>query len=76
MGNKLQKGGSNPRPPTKPSSNIMLNDQLSYKLKLIGLEFNMNIMNSIQNFRSKDLSLMKEEMVQGIRVSITDPNLR
>ena len=44
MGNKLQRGGSNPRPLAKPGSDAMLNDQLSYKLKLVGFGFNMNIM--------------------------------
>ena len=36
MGIKLQGEGSNSGPPTKPSSNTMLNDQLSYKLELLG----------------------------------------
>ena len=44
MGNKLQKGGSNPGPFVKPNSNTMLNYQLSYKFKLIGFRFNVNIM--------------------------------
>ena len=36
MGNKLQRGGSNPEPPAKLGSDTMLNDQLSYKLELLG----------------------------------------
>ena len=41
---KLQIGDSNPRPPAKPSSDTMVNNQLFEKLKLIGFGFNMNIM--------------------------------
>ena len=44
MGIKLQGEGSNPGPPTKPSSDTMLNDQFSKKLELVGFVFNMNIM--------------------------------
>ena len=46
MGNKLQRGGSNLGPLAKIGSDTMLNDQLSYKLKLVGFWFNMNIMSS------------------------------
>ena len=36
MGNKLQRVGSNPKPSAKLGSDTMLNDQLSYKLELLG----------------------------------------
>ena len=41
---KLQGEDSNSGPSAKPSSDTMLNDQLSQKLKLVGFGFNMNIM--------------------------------
>ena len=44
MGNKLQREVSNPRPLTIPSSDTMLNNQLSKKLKFVGFGFNMNIL--------------------------------
>ena len=44
IGNKLQRCGLNLRPLAKLGSAIMLNDQPSYKFKLVGFEFNVNIM--------------------------------
>ena len=69
MKNKLQKGGSNPGPFSKPSSNTMLNDQLSYKFKLVGFRFNVNIMsfNSCEGRRglSKSCSYPSEHRNSG-----------
>ena len=44
MRNKLQRGDLDLRPLVKPNSDIILNDQLSQRLKLIEFKFNMNIM--------------------------------
>ena len=44
MRNKLQRGGLNLGPLAKLGSGTMLNDQLSLKFKLVGFEFNVNIM--------------------------------
>ena len=44
IGNKLQRCGSNLEPLTKLDFAIMLNDQPSYKFKLVGFEFYVNIM--------------------------------
>ena len=50
MGNKLQRGDSNPGPHAKLGSNTILNDKLSQKLKLIRFGFNMNIMPFNKNY--------------------------
>ena len=44
MGFELQMKVLNLGPPTRSSFNTMLNYQLTYKFKLVGFEFNINIM--------------------------------